>query len=255
MTDYTLTQKDKSTIAYTWNKGKQNLCVLYLHGWTAMRKRKKGFKAEEIAERMGAHYLSLDYIGHGESSGTLADFTVGNAIQNTQNVLENTIKDMPLIIVGNSIGGWVGLWLAERLKNIVGFIGLAPAPDITEFVWNKLMPPIAQQAILAGKTLGPNEQTQGFAFTPKLFQDGQEHFLLNNPIKFDGPVVLIKGDQDNRVEIERIYSIKDRLTSQNVIITLIKGANHHLSEPRDLKVIGYTLEQMIGDYYDSTTKI
>lgn len=255
MTDYTLTQNDKTTIAYTWNKGTQNLCVLYLHGWTAMRKRKKGIAVAEIAEKMGVHYLSLDYIGHGESSGSLADFTVGKAIQNTQNVLDATVQEMPLIIVGNSIGGWVGLWLMKHLKNIVGFIGLAPAPDITEFVWDKLIPLPIKQAILAGQTIGPNEQTQGFAFTNALFHDGKEHFVLNNPIPFNGPVVLIKGDQDNRVEIDRIYSIKDRLTSNNVIITLIKGANHHLSEPRDIRIIQNEVQQMIGEYYENTTKV
>ena len=68
---------------------------------------------------------------------------------------------------------------------------------------------------------------------------------MNNKISFNGPVRLLLGDKDDRVDLKRLYQIKDALTSDDTILTLIKGANHHLSEERDLKIIASVLSDMI----------
>lgn len=247
MTDSILNRPQKWDIAYTFDKGNKNLCVLYLHGWLANRHRQKGMTARDVAIEKGCSYLSLDYTAHGESGGQPTDFTIGQAIEDTIQVIQQTIKNTPLIIVGNSVGGWIGLWIAERLKQTVGFIGLAPAPDITGWVWEQMLPDYAKAEIDKGNILGPSEETYGFCFTKKLFNDGKEHFMLNRPIDFCGQVRILWGDRDDRVEKSRIIAIKDRLTSDDVLITLIKGANHHLSEKRDLKILADTLKTMIED--------
>jgi alpha-beta hydrolase superfamily lysophospholipase len=250
MTDYTLKRKDKANIAYTWIKGKQNLAILYLHGWTACRKSPKAEAILKTAQENGCHYISLDYTAHGESGGNPSDFMVGQGLQDTLDVLNKTVKNTPLIIVGNSIGGWIGLLLLTKLQNILGFIGLAPAPDITQFVWDSLLPPQAKEAIEQGTILGPNQETFGFCFTKQLFEDGKKHFILNREIPFNGSVRLIIGDKDNRVDVSRLCQIKDALTSEDITLTLIKGANHHLSEKRDLKIIASCLSEMIGEEKD-----
>ena len=247
MNDFILKRPDKWNLAYTFDKGAENLCVLYLHGWLANRHRQKGLVAEEVARGAGVSYLSLDYTAHGESGGKPNDFTIGQGIQDTLDVIQKTIPNIPLIIIGNSVGGWIGHWLAEHLKQVVGFIGLAPAPDITEFIWDKMLPPYAKAEIDKGNVLGPMEATHGFCFTKQLFVDGEKHFMLNRPIDFKGPVRIIWGDKDDQVEKSRILAIKDRLISEDVSITLIKGANHHLSEKRDLKILADILETMIKD--------
>lgn len=244
MTDSILKRVEAPTIAYTWNKGKRDLCILYLHGWISQRKSKKAHAIAEVALKSKAHYLSLDYTAHGESGGAPFDFTVGQALQDTLAVLNATVQDMPLLIVGNSIGGWIGLLLAERLKQTQAFLGLAPAPDITQFVWDKMLPEYAKTEIEKGNIIGPSKDTMGFCFTKHLFVDGREHFMLNRPIRFNGPVHLIKGDKDDRVDRDRLDRICDNLISEDVLITLIKGANHHLSEDRDLHVIQTILFDM-----------
>ena len=247
MADFILKRPDKWDLAYTFDKGNKDLCVLYLHGWLANRHRKKGLTARDVALDEGCSYLSLDYTAHGESGGDPTDFTIGQTIKDTLDVIKETIPNIPLIIIGNSVGGWIGLWLAEHLKQTAGFIGLAPAPDITEWVWNKMLPPYARAALDAGNIIGPSEATYGFCFTKELFKDGERHFMLNRPIEFKGPVRIIWGDSDDRVEKSRIDAIKDRLTSPDVKITVIKGADHHLSQERDLSILADTLKRMIKD--------
>lgn len=233
-------------LAYTWEKGSKPLAVLYLHGWTARRKSRKGDAVQEQARREKCHYLAFDYTAHGESGGKPEDFLIGQGIQDALDIIRETTQEIPLIIVGNSIGGWIGLQLAERLPNVVGFIGLAPAPDITPYIWDELLPDYARQALSVGKMIGPSPETFGFCFTPQLFQDAQKYMMLDREIPFNGPCRLLLGDQDERVHIDRLYRIKDCVKSENVQITLIKGANHHLSRDLDLAVIQQTISELIG---------
>ena len=38
------------------------------------------------------------------------------------------------------MGGWIGLNLFKFLKNIVGFVGIAPAPEFLDrLMWNKFI--------------------------------------------------------------------------------------------------------------------
>jgi len=247
MTDLILKRPKKWNLAYTFDKGNKDLCVVYLHGWLANRKRQKALTLQEVAGKNGCSYLSLDYTAHGESGGSPADFTIGQGIADTLDVIAETVPNIPLIIIGNSVGGWIGLWLAEHLKTVVGFIGLAPAPDITDWIWNKMLPDYAKAEIEKGNILGPMEATHGFCFTKQLFKDGEEHFMLNRPIEFKGPVRILWGDQDDRVEKSRINQIKECLVSDDVAITVIKGSDHHLSRPEDFKIMGEILENMIKE--------
>jgi len=246
MTDYILKRKNAPDIAYTFEQGKQNLCVLFLHGWGAHRKRPKALALSEKAKQMNCSFLSLDYTAHGESGGEPHLFTIGQGIQDTLDVIREVVKNTPLLIVGNSIGGWIGLWLAKELKQTQAFLGLAPAPDITRTVWDKMLPDYAKSEINKGNILGPAPETLGLCLTKELFQDGEKHYLLNSDINFNGPIHMIIGDKDERVEWDRVLGIKDRLTSEDVMITLIKGADHHLSQPRDLSVIQKALEDLIN---------
>ena len=247
MTNSILKRKNAPDIAYTFERGKQNLCVLFLHGWGSHRKRPKAYAIMDVAKQKAVSFLSLDYTAHGESGGEPQLFTVGQGIQDTLDVIHETVPNTPLLIVGNSIGGWIGLWLAKELKQTVAFMGLAPALDITGWVWDKMMPDYAKAEIEKGNILGPAPETMGLCLTKQLFQDGKEHYLLDSEIKFNGPVRILIGDKDERVSWDRVIRIKDRLTSEDVNLTLIKGANHHLSEPRDLMTIQKALKDLITE--------
>lgn len=245
MADLKLTRKNLPELAYTWEPGEKNLAVLYLHGWTACRKSKKADVIFKTARKAGCHYVSLDYTAHGESAGSLPDFTVGRAFQDVLDVLA-TMPQMPMIVVGNSIGGWIGFLLAEKLKCFVsGVLALAPAVDITDDIWNHLVPDVAKEALNRGDIIGPSPDTQGFCLTHDLFQNGSEMAMLNRGIDYTGPVRILWGDRDNRVRLDKILQVKNALRSDDVIVTLIKGSDHHLSVPGDLKMICSNLKRLI----------
>lgn len=247
MSDFKLSRKNEPDLTYTWEAGDKDLLILYLHGWTAHRKSKKADTILETAKRNRCHYVSIDYTGHGESGGTLADFTVGRGLKDILDIL-STLPKIPMIIVGNSIGGWIGFLLAEKLKHrVLGVLALAPAVDITQDIWNELLPPIAKEALNHGDIIGPSPDTQGFCLTQDLFKNGIELSMLDRGIEYTGPVRIVWGDRDNRVKLDKIIRIKNALKSENVTLTLLKGSDHHLSENRDLKMIESHLTDLIQE--------
>ena len=48
------------------------------------------------------------------------------------------------------------------------------------------------------------------------------------------------------VPYQTAFKIKDALTSEDVQIILIKGAEHKLSTPEQLDILGHTLEEFIN---------
>ena len=245
MTDLILNRPNLHPITYTYIPGRKNKCVLYLHGWTAQRKSPKGQTVMKTALQNQCAYLSLDYTAHGESGGQPQDFTIGQGIADIMDIIQAVIPDMPLVVVGNSIGGWFGLWIAEQLRQVKGFVGLAPAPDITQVIWDKLLPDYAKVELNKGNILGPSSETHGFCFTQKLFEEARSYFMLHRPIKINQPIRLIIGDRDEQVEMDRVLQIKNCVTADDVTISLIKGANHHLSDPLSLSIIHQILEQLL----------
>lgn len=247
MTDFKLERSNLPTIAYTWEKGDKKQAIVYLHGWTSCRKSMKGEMLLLTAKMNNCHYLSIDYTGHGESGGTLSDFTIGRALRDVLDVIKATIGPMPVWIVGSSIGGWLGLLLAERLKSQAwGYIGLAPASDITYDIWHHMLPDYARNALENGDILGPSPETQGFCFTPELFADGEKHFVLNRSLELSIPVRVFWGDRDNMVHLKKIMALKDALVINDAVFYILKGSDHHLSEERDLNLIQKTILELMG---------
>ena len=74
----------------------------------------------------------------------------------------------------------------------------------------------------------------GYPITQKLLQEGINHNLLGDPIKFEGPVRILHGMQDDAVPWEHSLRIAAAMESEDVEITLVKDGEHRLSRNADL---------------------
>ena len=71
----------------------------------------KGTKAQALDDWAVAHrraYVRFDYSGHGESSGSFADGTIGQWHEESLDVFD-AFCEGPQIVVGSSMGGWMAL--------------------------------------------------------------------------------------------------------------------------------------------------
>lgn len=227
-------RKDGTWLSYEKEEGALP-GIVYFHGLLSCKESKKAQFLKKLALEKGLSYLSFDFSAHGASWGKPWDLTIGRCYQDALDMIEN-LTSGPQILVGNSMGGWIGLLVSETLKEkITAFVGLAPGPDFTQMIWDTLLTEEHKALLEKGQILGPNAETQGYCFTKALFEDAQKYLMTNRSIAYEGPVILLNGDKDVLVPYERAFKIKDCLQSKEVQIWILKGAEHNLSTPEDLE--------------------
>lgn len=243
MSETFLVRSDGSKIRYELIAGKRRECFVFLHGLLSSHKSVKAACVRDFAVQNGFSFLALDYTAHGESSGRPQDFRVGQCFKDAMDVIGAALApDVPLILAGSSLGGWVALLVARVLKQrVIGIVGLAAAPDFTVRVWQDVFKEPERAFLTGGGVLGPSPETRGYCFSYDMFREAERHLLLNGRISYQGPVILIQGDKDLSVPMDIPFRIKDALDSDCVTIHVIKGADHALARASDLMQIRLAL--------------
>ncbi len=228
-----IARPDGTRIAYRHREG-AGPTLVYLGGYISEMTGTKATALDAWAGEKGRAMLRLDYAGYGESDG---DFELQGLDDRLSDVLRviDAVAPGPLVLVGSSMGGWIALLAAlARPDRVVGIIGLAAAPDFTEWGFDD-----AERAQLArdGRIDHPSDRGGTYP-TMKIFWDtGQANLLLDRDIAIACPVRLIHGDEDDTVPWEISTHLMDSLGSDDVKLLLIKGADHNLSRPDDIASI------------------
>ena len=232
MTNY-LTRADGTRIAYRHREGRGPTLV-YLGGYISEMVGTKASALDAWAGEQGRAMLRLDYAGYGESDG---DFELQGLDDRLSDVLMvvDQVTTGPLVLVGSSMGGWIALLAAlARPDRVIGLIGLAAAPDFTEWGFDA-----AERETLRrdGRIDHPSDRGGTYP-TMKVFWDtGQANLLLNTGIPYPGPVRLIHGDADDVVPWSISVRLMAALGSGDVKLLLIKGGDHNLTRDGDIATI------------------
>lgn len=229
-------------IAYHFDKRSSDLPpVVFLCGFRSNMDGGKSVFLDEYCRVNHRTYLRFDYFAHGASEGDFLDFTIGKAVEDAVFMIE-TFIDRPAIIVGSSMGGWVGLRLIELMpEKIHGFIGIAAAPDFSAEIAEKLTEDHKRLLAEQGYFTEPSGYEDPYIFTNEFFTDGATHCMLHKTIKTDIPVHLLQGKQDTAVPWEKAERIKTMLNG-HAAITYIDDGDHSLSRPQDLDILKSAIE-------------
>jgi pimeloyl-ACP methyl ester carboxylesterase len=222
--------------------------VIFLGGFHSdMTGSKAAYLAEWCAAR-GRAYLRFDYSGHGASGGRFEDGSIGRWTVDAAAVL-GELTEGPQILVGSSMGGWIALLLALRHpERVAGLIGIAAAPDFTEeLMWAQFPEAVRDQIQRDGAWMRPSAYGGDYPITRALIEDGRKHLILSGPIALGQPIRLLHGQDDPDVPWQHSLRIAERITSQDVEVTLIKGGDHRLSTPENLALLGRTLGALLGE--------
>jgi pimeloyl-ACP methyl ester carboxylesterase len=221
--------------------------IVFLGGFASDMLGTKAEFLDEWCAKRGRAYLRLDYSGHGESSGEFIDGCIGEWAADAIAGVDQLTKG-PQIIVGSSMGGWIGLLLARALPDrVAAFVGIAAAPDFTEdLMWSDFDQSIRDQIINEGVYWEPSEYSdEPTPITRKLIEDGRNQLVLRSSLQIDGPVRLIQGMQDPEVPWQHAIKIAEHLDGGDVDVILRKSSDHRLSEPEDLAVLSGVLEALL----------
>lgn len=206
-----------------------NPTILFMPGYASDMEGTKALAIEAFAGRRGIAMVRFDYSGTGSSSGRFGEGTLDRWLEETLQVLDE-LTTGPVILVGSSMGGWIGLHVALlRPGRVQAMVGIAAAPDFTDWGFT------GEQAA---------RLTQEGRMTRTFWESGQR-LLLGGNIGVDCPVRLLHGECDEEVPLRVALQTLRALRSSDVQLNVLKGAGHRLSAPHELDAIVRTIAALL----------
>lgn len=183
--------------------------ALFIHG-AGSGDRRRFEELRKLLASNGVGSCSFDFIGHGETGGSLTGSSLESRVAQASAVIDSQEVSRPLSIVASSMGGYVAIKLTE-LYPVKDLILIAPAVyDIKSY----------------GVPFGP-------AFTkviqnPFSWRDTDAWRILE---KYTGNLLIYGAEKDQVIPyevIERIYGSARNTRAREVM--LIKDATHSLAK-------------------------
>ena len=219
--------------------GKKCPLVIVIHGFTGHMEERHIIAVAEMLNSIGFATLRVDMYGHGNSEGKFENHTLYKWLTNAMTVIDyarrlDFVTD--LYLCGHSQGGMT-VMMAGAMKHdvIKGLIPLSPA-------W--MIPEYARKGTLLGRNFDPDhipEMIHGFG--EKSQSLGGNYLRVAQTIhvedaidRFDGPVLIVHGDEDEAVPVE--YGIKAAERYKDCKLVIIPGDthcyDHHLDQVLDV---------------------
>ncbi|MCP5074721.1 MAG: alpha/beta hydrolase [Rhodobacteraceae bacterium] len=238
MTPQSLTTPQNRTIAYHQSPG-SGPGIVFLGGFKSDMAGTKALYLEDWAKQQDRAFLRFDYSGHGLSSGDFLDGSIGEWAEDAMAAI-GTLTKGPQILVGSSMGGWVALLVARAMpEKLAGLVGIAAAPDFTEdSMWDGFSTAQKEEMAAKGRVELPSDYSdEPYVITDKLIEDGRNHLVLRDALNLPFPVRLLHGTADTDVALSVPLHIVDHVSCDDVLLTLVKDADHRFSEPKLLDMI------------------
>ena len=221
--------------------------VVFLPGYRSDMTGDKATALAALCVKRGQALLLFDYSGHGASGGAFTDGTIGRWTADALAAID-ALTTGPLVLVGSSMGGWIGLLAAlARPSRIAGFVGVAAAPDFTEaLMWQTMLPEERATLQRDGVLHVPSAYGEPTPITWALIEDGRAHLLMGAPVALHCPVRLLHGQADADVPWETALRLARRIEGEDVQVLLVKDGAHRMSRPAELRLLETTLLGIMG---------
>jgi pimeloyl-ACP methyl ester carboxylesterase len=233
-------RSDGLKLTYSFRQG-AGPTIVFLPGYASDMSGTKAVALDEWAARQRRAMLRFDYAGCGESEGRFEDGTLASWRDDALALIDG-VTEGPLIPVGSSMGGWIALLVAEaRPKRMAGFIGIAAAPDFTDWGFSQ---DEKMKLLAEGRLERPSDYGAPMLTTRAFWQSGESLRMLHREIAIDCPVRLLHGQRDPDVPWHHSTHLAGQLRSADVQTILVKDGDHRLSRPQDLDLLIATVASL-----------
>lgn len=217
--------------------------IVFLPGYASDMTGNKALAIEAWAKAEGRAFVRFDYGGCGQSPGNFEEQTLALWRDDALAIIDHAVEG-PVVLVGSSMGGWIMLLAArDRPERVVGLVGIAPAPDFTDWGFT---PEEKMTMLTQGRLEKPSPYSDQPTVTTRAFwSSGEANRLMHGIVPVDVPVRLIQGQQDKDVPFERTVHLASLLRSADVQTLLVKDGDHRLSRPQDIALILRAIEDVI----------
>ena len=225
-------------IRYLLNPSYGDIYVLFLHGFKSDLEGDKPKTLFKFCKKNKIGFLALEYSGHGKSYGKFEDGTITRWTEDTKKVIKRKISNKKLIVVGSSMGGWIALNLFKIFKkNIVAFVGIAPAPEFLDrLMWKKFTNKVKRQ-LVKDKFHKFNYGDYEYNISYNLIKDGRKNKIFNKNFSNKIFITILHGQKDDVVPVSISKKILKIFTKAKKKLIIIKRGDHSLSNKKNLKRI------------------
>jgi len=233
-------------IRYIKHDKKNNLFIVFLHGFMSdlEGKKPKNFLKFAIKKKVG--FLALEYSGHGKSSGKFTEGNISKWTKETSLLIRKIVKKKSFILVGSSMGAWISLNQFKFFKDqIKAFLGIGSAPDFLEnLMWKKFTKKMKKETIKNGIYYLKHGNYE-YPITLQLLKDGRKNKVLSKKLNSKIKVTMVHGEKDEVVPVSYSKKVLKLFPKAKKKINIIKNGDHSLSNKKYLNIILNELKFLI----------
>ena len=233
-------------IRYLSNYYKENLYIVFLHGFMSDIEGEKPKVFLKYAKKNKLGFLAVEYSGHGKSSG---EFTKGNISKwtaETKIMIKKIVNKNDFVLIGSSMGSWISLNQFKFFKKqIKGFLGIGSAPEFLEkIMWKKFTKKMKNETIKNG-VYNLKHGAYEYPITHQLIKDGRKNRILDKKINTKIPVTMLHGSKDDTVPVIFSKKVLRLFSSAKKKLIIIKNGDHSLFNKKLQKKIIRELDLII----------
>jgi len=235
-------------IRYLTNYYKENLYIVFLHGFMSDLEGNKPKAFYKYCKKRKLGFLGLEYSGHGKSSGKFTNGNISKWTKEIQTTIKKIVKKNNFILVGSSMGSWLSLNQFKYFqKQIKGFLGISSAPEFLErLIWKKFTKKMKKETIKKS-VYNVKHGDYEYPISYQLIKDGRKNKILNKNLRSKIHVTMIHGGKDEVVPTVYSRKILKLFSNAKKKIIIIKNGDHSLSNKKNLKKIILELNKIVSN--------
>ena len=220
--------------------------IVFLHGFMSNLEGEKPKEFWSFAKKNKISFLALEYSGHGKSSGKFINGNITKWSNETSILIRKIIKKNYFMIIGSSMGAWIGLKQFKIFKNqINGFLGIGSAPEFLEnLMWKKFTKKMKTETIRRG-IYHLKHGNYEYPITHQLLKDGRKNKILHKKIVSKIKITMVHGKKDDVVPVSYSRKVLKMFPIAKKKLVIVKNGDHSLSSKKWLKKITTELKLII----------
>ena len=225
---------------------KNSNIIVFLHGFMSDLEGEKPRAFLNFAKENKISFLSLEYSGHGKSSGKFTNGNISKWSKETSILIKKHIKSNKLILIGSSMGAWISLKQFQIFKSqIKSFLGIGSAPEFLEnLMWKKFSKKMKKE-IFKKKIINLKHGNYEYPITLQLIKDGRSNKVLGKTFSSNITVTMIHGEKDEVVPVSYSRKVLKLFPNAKKKLKIIKNGDHSLSNKKSLNLILKELELLV----------
>jgi hypothetical protein len=200
---------------------------VFVHGFRSHCDGEKAVSLARHASVRGRPWIRYNQRHCGLDNEAFANFTVGRSIADLSSIIDSL--GHPVILVGSSLGAVISLQAAQSSpQSVRGMLLIAPAFRFVSRHFATLPGGTVERWRNRGILHFPDYYEGGeFPLNYEFYQDALDYADLG-PWKFDFPVTILHGENDELLPQEDSRDLQQHIQSPSVTLDIVTGGDHRL---------------------------